>query len=135
MAAKMLTNAHCNGKRVSAGNVAYYALQHLKCGRRTVGGSTADVMGSGTQLRGRSTVSSLHEEVPMCAEPDETLPVSELMSRDEEDPSTKATRKLDWQHFYGTQDHNSRQLLACIPEGQSVSQIAGKLKLTRLAVV
>jgi DNA-binding NarL/FixJ family response regulator len=85
-------------------------------------------------LNGRSTVSSIHEKVPRSADTDETVPVSELMSIDQEDPSMKATRKLVWQQFYGTQDRNSRQLLTCIAEGQSTSEIAGKLKLTRLAV-
>jgi hypothetical protein len=134
MAAKILTNATRSGKRVTAGNVAFSTLQHLKSGRRTVGYSGVDVLASGTQLNGRSTVSSIHEEVPMSSETDETVPVSELMSRDEEDPCTKAARKLDWQQFYGTQDRNGRRLLTCIAQGQSAGEIAGQLKLTRLAV-
>jgi hypothetical protein len=134
MAAKILSNATRKGKRVTAGNVAFYTLQHLKSGRRTVGGSNSDVLGAATQLNGRSTVNSIHEEVAMFRETDETVAVSELMSRDEEDPSTKATRKLDWQQFYQTQDRNGRQLLNCIAEGQSPREIAGQLKLNRLAV-
>jgi hypothetical protein len=134
MAAKILTSATRKGKRVTAGNVAYYTLQHLKSGRRTVGGSSVDVLASGTQLNGRSTVSSIHEEVPMCADTDETVPVSELMSRDEEDPCTKATRKLDWEQFYGTQDRNGRLLLTFIAQGCETPEISRKLKLTRLAV-
>jgi hypothetical protein len=82
MAAKILINANKNGKKVTPGNVAYYTLQHLKSGRRTVGYSSVDVLASGTQLNGRSTVSSIHEEVPMSSETDETVPVSELMSTD-----------------------------------------------------
>ncbi len=134
MAAKILTNATRKGKRVTAGNVCFYTLQHLKSGRRTVGYSSVDVLASGTQLNGRSAVSSIHEEVPMSSETDETVPVSELMSTDQDDPSTKATRKLDWQQFYGTQDRNGRQLLTCIAEGQSPREIAGQLKLTRMAI-
>jgi hypothetical protein len=134
MATKILTNATRKGKRVTAGNVAYYTLQHMKSGRRTVGYSGVDVLASGTQLNGRSTVSSIHEQVPMSSETDETIAVSELMSRDEEDPSTKATRKLDWQQFYRTQDRSGRQLLTCIAEGHSTSEIAGQLKLTQPAV-
>ena len=70
----------------------------------------------------------------MSSETDETVAVSELMSRDEEDPSTKATRKLDWQQFYGTQDRNGRRLLTFIAEGCETPEISRKLKLTRLAV-
>ena len=68
MAAKILTNATRKGKRVTAGNVAFYTLQHMKSGRRTVGYSGVDVLPSGTQLNGRSTVSSIHEKMPMCSE-------------------------------------------------------------------
>ena len=71
----------------------------------------------------------------MCAETDETVPVSELLSTDAEDPSTKATRKLDWQQFYRSQDRNGRQLLTCMAEGcEETPEIYRKLKLTRLAV-
>ena len=134
MAAKILTNAYRNGKKVTAGNVAYYTLQHLKSGRRTVGYSSVDVLASATQLNGRSTVSSIHDEVHLSAETDDTSPVSELMSLDHEDPSTKATRKLDWQDFFATQDRKNRRLLAFMAEGCEAREIAGKLKLTRLAV-
>ncbi len=134
MAAKILTNATRKGKRVTAGNVCFYTLQHLKSGRRTVGYSSVVVLASGTQLNGRSTVNSIYEEVPMSSETDETVPVSELLSRDEDDPSTKATRKLDWQEFYRTQDRNGRQLLTCIAEGCETPEISRKLKLTRPAV-
>jgi len=134
MAAKILTNANRNGKKVTPGNVAYYTLQHLKSGRRTVGHSSVDVLGSATQLNGRSVVYSIDEEIPMCTESDETAQVSELMSRDEEDPSTKATRRLDWQDFFSTQDRKSRRLLACMAQGCETHEIASKLKLTRLAV-
>ncbi len=111
MAAKILTNATRKGKRVTASNVAFYTLQHMESGHRTVGYSGVDVLASGTQLNGRATVSSIHEEVPMCGDTNETVPVCELMSRDEEDPSTKATRKLDWLQFYRTQDRHGRRLL------------------------
>ncbi len=134
MAAKILTSATRKGKRVTAGNVAYYTLQHLKSGRRTVGSSSVDVLASAAQLNGRSTVNSIHEEVPMSSETDETVPVSELMTTDQEDPATKATRKLDWQQFYRTQDRNGRRLLTCMIEGCETPEISRKLKLTRLAV-
>ena len=125
MAAKILTNAHRNGKKVTAGNVAYYTLQHLKSGRRTVGNSTVDVLASATQLNGRSTVYSVNEDVPMYGETDETVQVSELMSRDEEDPSTKATRRLDWQDFFASRDRKDRQLIDCLAEGCTARESSG----------
>ena len=67
IAAKMIDNAEQAGKKVvknpgagrrgarkiktiSAGNVAFYTIQKLKCGRRSTGSSTVDVYGSGTQI-------------------------------------------------------------------------------------
>ncbi len=104
MAAKMLTRANHKGKKVTAGNVADYTLQHLKSGRRTVGFSSVDVLGSATQLNGRSVVSSIDEDVPLPGEVEGDIPVAELMSRDVEDPATQAARKLDWQEFVASRE-------------------------------
>ncbi len=134
MAAKILTNANRNGKKVTAGNVAYYTLQHLKSGRRTVGNSSVDVLASATQLNGRSKVSSIHEEVLMCSEPAEPGAVSELMSRDEEDPSVKATRRLDWHDFFATRDRKDRQLIECLAEGCTARESGRHLRITGASV-
>jgi hypothetical protein len=37
MASKMLVNVERSRKKVTPGNVAYYAIQHLKSGRRSTG--------------------------------------------------------------------------------------------------
>ena len=134
MAAKILINATKNGKKVTPGNVAYYTLQHLKSGRRTVGYSSVDVLGSCTQLNGRSTVYSMHEEVPIDLETGEAVAVSDLMCREVEDPGTIASRHLDWQEFYATQDVEPRRLLGLVAEGFDVPEIARRLKSTKLAV-
>jgi hypothetical protein len=55
MAAKMLVNAEKAGKKVTAGNVAYYTIQHLKSGRRSVGNSKADALATGTQKVGNNS--------------------------------------------------------------------------------
>src|SRR5688572_8810323 len=63
MAAKMLVNAEKAGKKVTAGNIAYYTILHLKTGRRSVGNSVADALSTGTQFVGNSSVGSMDEEV------------------------------------------------------------------------
>ena len=130
MAAKMLTRANRKGKKVTAGNVAYYTLQHLKSGRRTVGFSSVDVLGSATQLNGRSVVSSIDEDLPLPGEVEGDIPVAELMSRDVEDPATKAARKLDWQEFVASQDRQDRQLIECLAEGCTARESRSQLKLS-----
>ena len=74
--AQMIHNAERSGKKVvrnpgagrrsarksrtiSAGNVAYYTIQKLKCGRRSSGSSAVDVYGSGTQINGTTRLTSL----------------------------------------------------------------------------
>ena len=130
MAAKMLSSANHKGKKVTAGNVAYYTLQHLKSGRRTVGFSSVDVLGSATQLNGRSVVSSIDEDVPLPGEVEGDIPVAELMSRDVEDPATQAARKLDWQAFVASQDRKDRQLIECLAEGCTTRESRRQLKLS-----
>jgi hypothetical protein len=60
--------AGCRGARkvrtISAGNVAFYTIQKLKCGRRATGSSTVDVYGSGTQINGTTRLTSLDEAAP-----------------------------------------------------------------------
>lgn len=47
MAAKMLDSVERSGKKVTVGNIAHYALQHIKSGRRSVGNSVVDVLATG----------------------------------------------------------------------------------------
>jgi hypothetical protein len=63
MAAKLLTNAELANKSVTPGNIAYYTILHMKSGRRSYGAQTVDVLGTGTQLNGRSTTTSFDEVV------------------------------------------------------------------------
>jgi hypothetical protein len=52
-------------KTISAGNIACYTIQKLKCGRRSTGSSTVDVYGSGTQINGTTRLTSLDEAGPV----------------------------------------------------------------------
>ena len=117
-------------KKVTPGNVAYYTLKHMKCGRRTVGYSNADVLGSATQLNGRSMVGSLDQEVRVPEEIDSSTSVAENMCRDEEDPATKAARNLDWQEFMAAQDPKDQAVLECIAEGRTAKESSAALNLS-----
>ena len=63
LAAKLLDHAEKQNKPVTPGNIAYYTILHMKSGRRSTGNSNADVLGSATQLNGRSTTTSFDEPV------------------------------------------------------------------------
>ena len=122
LAARLLDQAEANGKVVTAGNLAFYALKHAKSGRRSVGQSNADVLGTATQLNGRSRVKSLHSPVPMqdVGEAD----FLELFESEQQDPSCTAARKLDWQAFMATVEDRARAVLLCVAEGGSLRSVA-----------
>jgi len=109
MAAKMLHNAERAGKRVprsatghhgeiSAGNVAYFVTVKLRNGCRSSGMVTGDVYGAGTQINGRTRLTSMDDVAAQDEESGgENFLLEDVLAADQEDPATKATRKMDWQ--------------------------------------
>src|SRR5512137_979923 len=68
LAARIMHNGEAKGKRVPHQSAAYYAIQHCKSGRRSVGHSNSDVLGTATQLNGRSRLESMEEVVAVNEE-------------------------------------------------------------------
>ena len=98
MAAKMLHNTEQAKKTVTPGNIAYYTIQHIKSGRRSTGSSMVDVYGSGTQLKARTWLNSLDEVVANNEENGgEPFLLHDVLSDEQEDPGTRAARKMDWE--------------------------------------
>src|SRR5260370_30507960 len=90
IAAGMLHRSEAAGKRVTAGNIAYYAIQHIKSGRRSGGSSVVDVMRPGTQLNGRAQLVSLEQLVPAEDINSETFTLGDMLSNDQQDPAALA---------------------------------------------
>jgi hypothetical protein len=100
IAAKLMHSVEQAGKKVTPGNIAYYTIQHIKSGRRSTGSSVVDVHGSATQSSGKTRLSSLDEVVPSNEEcGGEIFTFNDVLSNDQEDPGTKAARKMDWESF------------------------------------
>jgi hypothetical protein len=147
IAAQMIQNAEQAGKEVvktpggrrgarkvrtiSAGNIAYYTIQKLKCGRRSTGSSTVDVYGSGTQINGATRLTSLDEAAPMTSVDDvgEPLVLHEVLSRDEEDPGTRAARKMDWDSFMASLSARDQAIINCLVEGKPLASLARRRHL------
>ena len=134
MAAKRLVDAEARGKTVTAGNIAYYTIQHLKSGRRSTGNSCADVLASGTQLTGRSSVGSLEDEASKDHAYDAPLTFHELISNEDDDPAMQAMRRLDWEAFLSGLDPRLRTLVHWVSEGRTLKILAEhwRLSLTRV---
>ena len=93
MAAKMIDRVERQGKlgKITASNIAYYTIQHLKSGRRANGSSTTDVMATATQLKGSTRLHSLNEVVSSSECGCEIFELQDVISRDNEDPAVQAT--------------------------------------------
>ncbi len=133
-AARMLHSAEAAGKKVTAGNVAYYAIQHMKAGRRSTRSSKVDVMAAGTQVSGRTRVISLEELVPTEGADNETFTLGDVLSSDREDPAMIATRRLDWQSFCHTQPTRSRAILKSAALGEPLTKVAKRHRVSRSAI-
>jgi hypothetical protein len=131
MAAKMLHNVEAAGKKVTPGNIAYYTIQHMKSGRRSTGSTVADVLGSGTQLNGRSRTNSFEEVVSSDEETGgEIFLLHDVLSNDQEDPSTKAARKMDWETFCAGLTDRELETVLAVAEGKSMVDVANKFRVS-----
>jgi hypothetical protein len=154
IAAKMMDNAEQAGKKVlrnpgagrrgaskvrtiSAGNVAFYTIQKLKCGRRSTGSSTVDVYGSGTQINGATRLTSLDEAAPVASVDDvgEPFVLHDVLSRDEEDPATKAARSIDWQTFMASLPARDQAIIQFIVAGKPLASLARKRHLNSSTIL
>ena len=139
LAAKMMHNAEQAGKKVvrsaggrrgqaiTAGNVCFYTIEKLRCGRRSTGSTVVDVHGTGTQLKGNTRLSSLDEPAALDEDTGGELTFNDVLSRDEEDPSTKAARKMDWETFLAGLSASDQAAIEGLVEGTSGSAMARKL--------
>jgi DNA-directed RNA polymerase specialized sigma24 family protein len=134
LAARIMHNAEQKGKAVPHSSAAYYAIQHCKSGRRAVGHSSVDVHGSGTQLNGRSRLESMEEVVAIDEVTGGEMLLHDVLSNDQEDPGTKAARKMDWEDFVSALSNREKEVIQFMLEGKSGSDIARKLKVPDSAI-
>ena len=131
MAAKMIDRVEAQGKlgKVTAGNIAFYTLQHLKMGRRANGSSRIDVLASGTQLDGNTELHSMNEVVAQSENGFEIFELQDVVSNDTEDPATIAARNLDWQAFAASLTKVEKLLIACLINGQTLMDAAKQARV------
>jgi hypothetical protein len=131
LAARIMHNAEAKGKRISHGNAAYYAIQHCKSGRRSVGHSSVDVHGTSTQLNGKSRLESMEQVVAEDQEAGgEIFELHDVLGSDHEDVALAVARKMDWEEFCADLPAREQAVIALLLEGRTGSAIARKLKTT-----
>lgn len=123
-AARMLQSIERTGKTVTAGNIAYYTILHMKSGRRSRGCGRTDALDAATQLDHKSSVLSLEEEVGYDPELDDAITLGDLLATEREDPSMVAARNIDWDLFLSTHDYRYGVIVTGIIEGRKLNETA-----------
>lgn len=135
MAVRLLARARANGKTVTPGNIAYYTLLHIRCGRRSHSAARSDVMGSRTQIMGLSRVTSLAAPIPAEEQSlDEPMTLGDVLASDAEDPSETAARNIDWQAFLATLDERTLAVLHCLADDVRLQEVAARHGVCRTTV-
>jgi len=124
IAAQMLHRVEQSGKKFTPGNIAYYALLHMRSGRRSQSATRTDTMAPGTQLDAKSTVLSFEEEVGYDPELDAPITLGELLASEHEDPAMEAARNVDWELFLATHDYRYGIMVKGMAEGRSLKATA-----------
>jgi len=128
LAADILHRAEVAGKQVAASSVAYYTVQHCKSGRRSVGNSRVDVLAAGTQLNGHTRLTSMDEVAAANEEcGGDIYTFNDVLSNDQEDPGTKAARKMDWESFCAGLPERERVAVLFVAEGRTLREAARSL--------
>jgi len=130
VAAKMLHDLEERGKTVTPGNVAYYTILHIKSGRRSYSAGRTDVMNAGTQLDNKSCVLSFEEPAGFDPETGEEIPLGDLLSSHQDDPSMKASRMLDWEGFLNTHNPRYEAMVCDLAQGKFAKDTAARFGFT-----
>ena len=135
-AAKILHSAESRGKTITAGNVAYYAIEHTRSGRRSCGNSCVDAMAAGTQLHGHSRMESMEQVVASNEEcGGEIWELHDVLASDEEDPATRAARKMDWDSVMASLSARDRAIINCLVEGKPLASLARRRHLNSSTIL
>jgi len=134
IAARMLLSAQSRQQTVTPGNVAYYAVGHVRQGRRSTGQSKTDPMHPFAQLSGRSCMVSLDAALPSTADGEEPLCLHEVLAAPTEDPAMAALRHLDWERLLLALDVRTSAVLVCLVQGEDLTTLVPKLKRSRSAI-
>ena len=88
-------------------------------------------MASGTQLHGHSRLDSLEQVVAEAQETGgEIWELHDVLASDQEDPSTRAARRMDWSEFASALTERERAVINCIIEGRSLRDVAKSFRVS-----
>ena len=130
IASKMLHDLEEKGKQVTPGNICYYTILHLRSGRRSYSAGRVDVMGSGTQLDGLSSVQSFEDPAGFDPETGEEIPLGDMLTGNADDPAMSASRAVDWEEFLGTHNPRYEAMVNDFAQGKRAKDTAARFGLS-----
>ena len=77
----------------------------------------------------------MEEKLVLDGDFDAPITFNNLISGEEEDPSVKATRKLDWEMFMACLDERARTLIEWMAEGRTLVSLANKWRISQSRVM
>ncbi|MBI5800353.1 MAG: hypothetical protein HZA92_06440 [Verrucomicrobia bacterium] len=129
MAARILNSAELRGKKVSPGNVAYFTVLHARCGRRSYAAGSPDVFHPKNRMR-NGEPASFDETVKEDEFGGEPMLLGDVFSNQQEDPVTKAARKLDWEQFVATLNERGRVVVTALVDGGQLKEVAARFQVS-----
>ena len=129
IAAMMLQALEDAGRQViPAKSVAFYAIQRLKCGRRSYTAGRTDALAPGAQLDARCVVVSFESSVAM--EDGDDLTLGESLTCRGDDPAMVAGRAVDWDELERALGDRKRTVVQALHLGHGTGWIAKALKVS-----
>lgn len=129
MAVKMLDSAERRGKQVTAGNIAYYTVLHARTGRRSYAAGSPDVLHPKNRMR-NGEPESFEVTVKEDEFGGEPMLLGDVFSNENEDPATKAARKLDWDSFLATLSERCRAVVLALADGGQLKEVAARFQVS-----
>ena len=134
MAAGLLESIEARGKKVTPGNVAYFAVKQIRQGRRSTGFFRSDAYHPAAQVSGRSRVISLEEPVRCEEGSEEPMVLGDVLASDAEDRAATSARNLDWQAFIATLDELARAILQSLADERPLLEVANAVGMSRSTI-
>jgi len=134
IAAALLISTEARAKKVTAGNIAYYAAGLIRQGRRSTGVRKNDVLHPACQLIAHSRVISMEEPIGCEFDDDGAMTLHDVLSAQIEDPAYAASRNIDWERLIESLDKVCKEILRCLSEGIPLTELKAKLKRSRSSI-
>jgi hypothetical protein len=134
IAIHLLNSAQRSGKKVTAGNIAFYTLLSLRLGRRSTGCRKTDPLHPAARLSGRCQVVSLDDPVSSDESHDEPLTLGEILPSRDDDPATQACRRLDWDNLIQRLDAITKAILVCLATCDKMSGLVKRFSKSRSTI-